>query len=60
MFKRMQGDFGTLKLQQVVTSTPEQIRIIVPTKGGEEATFTFDFEKAAPYKISGIGVDIKG
>lgn len=60
MFKRMQGDFGTLKVRQVVKSTPEQIQVVVPTKGGEEATLTFDFEKDAPYKINGIGVDIKG
>lgn len=60
MFKRMRGDFGTLTIQQVVKSTPEQIQIIVPTKGGEAATLSFDFEKDAPYKINGIGVDIKG
>lgn len=60
MFKRMQGDFGTLKVVQVLKATADQIQIIVPTKGGEEGTFTFDFEKDAPYKISGIGVDVKG
>ena len=60
LFKRMQGDFGTLKVQQVVKSTPQQIQILVPTTGGEEATMTFDFEKDAPFGIAGIGVDIKG
>jgi hypothetical protein len=59
MFKRMQGDFDTLEVQRLVKSTPQQIQIIVPTKAGDEATFTFDFEKDAPYRISAIGVDIK-
>ena len=60
MFKRMQGDFGTFTVQQVVKSTPEQIQVIFPTKQGEDAVFTFDFEKTAPFRIAGIGVDIKG
>jgi hypothetical protein len=60
MFKRMRGDFGTLKIQRVVTATASQIQIIVPTKEGEEATMTFDFEAAPPYRISGLGIDVKG
>jgi hypothetical protein len=60
MFKRMQGDFGTFKLQKVVTSTADEIQVIFPTKEGDDAVFTFNFEKEAPFKIAGIGVDIKG
>lgn len=60
MFRRMRDDFGTFKVQKVVSATAKQIQIIVPTTGGEDAMLTFDFENDAPYKISGIGVDIKG
>ena len=60
MFKRMQGDFGTFTVQKVVKSTPQQTQIILPTRQGEDALFTFDFEQDAPFRIVGIGVDRSG
>ena len=60
MFRKMQGDFGKLTVEKVVKATDRQIVIQSATKAGEEATFTFDFEEGAPFKISGIGVDVKG
>lgn len=60
MFKRMQGDFGTFQVRRVVKATSQQIQIVMPTTQGDEAVFTFDFEKEAPFKIAGIGVDVKG
>jgi hypothetical protein len=60
MFHRMQGDFGKLQVARVVKATPQQITIIVPTKEGDEGTFTFDFEEKAPFRISGIGIDVRG
>jgi len=57
MFRRMRGDFGTLAIKRVAAS-PEQIRAVMLTKEGEEAIFSFDFEKAPPYRITQIGVDL--
>jgi hypothetical protein len=56
----MQGDFGKLTVEKLVKATDRQIVIQSTTKAGDEATFTFDFEEAAPFKISGIGVDVRG
>jgi hypothetical protein len=35
------------------------VRHIPNQKEGDEATFTFDFEEKAPYRISGISVDVQ-
>jgi hypothetical protein len=57
MYKRIHGDFGTLKIERAL-STPEQIRAVMRDKDGNEAIFSFNFEAKAPYKITGIAVDI--
>lgn len=57
IYARMRGDFGTLKILRVAAA-PEQIRIVVPDKDGNEGIISFDFESAAPYRITGIGIDI--
>ena len=57
MYNRMRGDFGQMKILRVAAS-PEQIRVVIPDKEGNEAIFSFDFEAKAPYKIKSIGVDI--
>jgi len=57
MYARMRGDFSTMKIVRVA-ATPEQIRVIIPDREGNEAIFSFDFEAKPPYKIKGIGVDI--
>lgn len=60
MFQRMKGDFGTLTIDKVAAATAKQIRLIVPTKdGGAIGTFTFDFEDKAPFKITGLGIDVE-
>jgi hypothetical protein len=58
MFKRMRGDFGTLRVEQVLGVTATQMQIVVPTKDGARGTFTFSFESAKPYRISGIDVNV--
>jgi hypothetical protein len=60
MFKRMQGDFGKMVVERVVSASARQIAVRLATQGDAEATLTFDFEEAAPFKISSIGVDIGG
>lgn len=59
MFQRLRGDFGTLKIARVVTSTPAQISFIAPPKDGNEGTFTFGFQPEAPYKISRLAVEVE-
>lgn len=60
MFQRLKGDFGTFVVRKVVKAAADQIVILMDTQDGNEGTFTFDFEAAAPYRISGIGIDVRG
>jgi hypothetical protein len=57
MYARLRGDFPALKIKRVAASAA-QIRAVIENRDGEEAIFSFDFEAKAPYRISGIGVDI--
>ena len=57
MYTRMRGDFPSMKIKRV-TSSAEQIRAIIADRDGNEAIFSFDFEKTAPFKIKGIAIDI--
>jgi hypothetical protein len=60
LFQHMRGDLGKLEVQRVVKATDKEIAFTVPTRRGEVATFTFAFEGKAPYRISGIDVDVQG
>lgn len=60
MFRRMRGDFGTMKIERVVKASAEEIQFTTRTKDGGLGTFTFEFEGAAPYLIASIGVDVQG
>lgn len=57
MYTRLRGDFPTMKIKRVASST-EQIRAVIEDRDGNEAIFSFDFEKTAPFKIKGIAIDI--
>jgi hypothetical protein len=57
MFSRMKGDFGTLTVKRAAAA-PNQIRVVMPNKEGDDAIFSFEFEAKAPFKIRGIAVDI--
>ncbi len=60
MFQRMKGDFAKLVPTRVVKSTATQIQVVFPTADGQaEGTFTFDFEEQAPYKVSGLSVEVQ-
>jgi hypothetical protein len=58
LFQRMRGDFGTLKVAKVVQASADQIDLAIPDKEGTEATFSFTFEPAAPFRIAGIRVEV--
>ena len=57
MFARLRGDFGTFTVKRAV-GTADQIRVVMPDREGNEAIFSFQFEANAPYRITGISVDI--
>ena len=57
MFKRMRGDFDTLKIKRAV-ATPQQIRAVMADNQGNEAIFSFDFDPQVPNKIKALGIDI--
>jgi len=57
MYGRMRGDFPAMKIKRVAAS-PEQIRAVIEDRDGNEAIFSFDFEKTTPFKIKGIAIDI--
>ena len=59
MFQRLKGDFGTMTIEKVSKATAQQIQIQVTARDGAIGTFTFDFEDKAPYKISGLGIDVQ-
>ena len=58
LFKRMRGDFGTLKVSKVLQASAEAIQVAIPNKEGVEATFTFSFEAQPPNRISALSVEI--
>jgi len=57
MYTRLRGDFPVMNIKRVAATT-EQIRAIIEDRDGNEAIFSFDFEKTAPFKIKGIAIDI--
>ena len=58
LFKRMRGDFGTLKIDRVVKATATEIVLQIPLKDGVKGSFRFTFEEKAPFKITGMGVEV--
>lgn len=58
MFKRMRGDFGTLKVTKVLKASATEIQVAIPNKEGIEATFSFGFGTDTPFLISGVSVEI--
>jgi hypothetical protein len=59
MFERVRGDFDSLRITKV-TRTAEGLDVVMPDQEGNDATFSFTFETAAPYRITGIRVAIGG
>jgi hypothetical protein len=57
-YARMRKDFGDFKILAVRAASAEQIALAVAHSEGEDATFTFRFESAAPYRITEISVEV--
>ena len=60
MFERVRGDFDSLRITRVIRASAEGIDVVMPDQEGNEATFSFTFESAAPHRITGIRVAIGG
>ena len=58
MFKRLRGDFPTMKVTKVVKASATEIQVLIPNKEGIDATFSFSFAVEKPFLISGVGVEI--
>lgn len=58
MYKRMRGDFGTIKPTKVLKASSVEIELLVPNKEGIDATLRFSFDAAVPHHISSISVEI--
>jgi hypothetical protein len=58
MFTRMKGDFGTLAVGKVIKATDRQI--VFQLAEHEDATFTFEFEEAAPHRITMVNIEVGG
>lgn len=58
MYARMKKDFGTFKIASVLSASPERITVAVAHPEGLAATFSFLFEKVAPFRITGLEVEV--
>ena len=59
MYERMQADFGKLTLKRVERRGPDApLQLYVTGSTGTAATITMELEAAAPYRISGLRVEL--
>jgi len=59
LYKKMRENLGTLTVERVLKATPLTIQVRMRANGDAESEFTFDFEEKAPFKMSGIGVEVQ-
>lgn len=57
MFQRLHNDFGSSKLLSL-KPTGEKMEMVLKNDMGMMGTFTLKFEKASPYKIEGLGIEV--
>ena len=59
LFKQLVREVGTIKVEKLIASSPKSITFSLRVPGkGSTATFTFTFEEKAPFRISGIDMEI--
>ena len=60
LHERLVRDVGkTIKAERLITSSSKSIRFSMRVPGkGSTATFTFSFEENAPFRISGIDMEV--
>ena len=59
MYARMRKDFGDFTLLKVLSASADQISVAVKHPAGMNAVFWFSFEKAPPYRIADMNVEVK-
>lgn len=57
MFQRLHNDFGGSKILSL-KPTGEKMEMVLKNDMGMMGTFTLKFEKASPYKIDGLGIEV--
>ena len=57
MFQRLHGDFGNSKIISI-TPTGEKMAMVLKNEMGLTGTFNLKFDKASPYKIDGLGIEV--
>jgi hypothetical protein len=58
MYARMRKDFGDFTILRVLSASAERISVAVKHPAGMTAVFSFAFEKAAPYRITDMNVEV--
>ena len=58
MFARIRKEFGDYTVLAVLSASAEQVTIAVKHPAGMNASFAFSFEKAAPYRIIDMNVQV--
>jgi hypothetical protein len=59
MFQQLHGDFGKAKITSLKPND-DKMEIGVEGEEGMAGTFTLTFDKASPYLISGLGIEVGG
>ena len=57
MFQRLHNDFGNSKILSM-KPTVEKMEMVLKNEMGMVGTFSLKFEKATPYKIDGLGIEV--
>jgi len=58
MYGRMRKDFGDFTILRVLSASADRISVAVKHPAGMNAVFSFSFEKAAPYRIVDMNVEV--
>jgi hypothetical protein len=58
MYGRVKKSFGEFKVLRVASASSEKLTMIVAHGSGDDATVTFSFEPAAPYRITNLEVEV--
>ncbi len=58
MYARIRKEFGDFTILNVLSASAEQVSVAVKHPAGMNAVFAFSFEKAAPYRITDMTVEV--
>lgn len=58
MYARIRKEFGDFTILSVLSASADRIAVAVKHPAGMRATFTFSFEKAAPFRITDMNVEV--